>query len=377
MKERFRLATLVAVSAVASSASADAALLTGITYDVSGQDEVSVQVMATGALEEPRIRTQRGQIRVWFPNVDNNPRVQVPGDGDVFAEIGLRPGVADTAVLDIRLVHRAALRRGDVRFERNAMGGVIRLARGDVAPLPSPADGEGAEAAAEADEASEANTAAATPSPTAADRDEPEAARAPRAAEANEEDAEPAEPAAGTPLFASRDQDESEAGALGTAASGANLGLLALISLLLGAVYLFLRAMNKGRKITSDDDIHVVATKRLGPRDQLVVVRALGQDHLIAMHRGNAQLLSSSPVSESDDGVEPGTSILDRLREKADADTVKLSGEASTKDKFGAQLLSLTAIRKRIEDASSEEREQVESDAVAGLKRLRRAAGMK
>lgn len=368
MKERIRLATLVAASALATSASADAALLTGITYDVTDQDEVTVQVLATGGLQAPRIRTQRGQIRVWFPNVDNNPRVQIPGDGEVFAELGLRPGVADTAVLDIRLVHRPALERSDVRFEPNAMGGVIRLARGDVAPLAS-LEGTDAEGEA-ADEAPEA--------PRADPRtQQPQAATPAAAPDAPADEMEPEEAPSGTPLFADRAQPEDPRPSLGATPAGANLGLLALISLLLGGLYVFVRAMGKRRGAFPDGEIDIVATKRLGPRDQLVVVRALGQDHLIAMHRGQAQLLSSNPIEEADEGVVPGMSIMDRLRDKAEADTVKLSSEASKKEKFGAQLLSLTAIRKRIEEASREENEKLESDAVAGLKRLRRAAGMK
>ncbi len=372
MQERIRLATLVAVLALAGSASADAALLTGMTYDVSDQDEVVVQVMATGNLGEPRIRTQRGRIRVWFPGVDNNPRVQIPGDGEVFAELSLRPGVEDTAVLDIRLMHRAALTRSDVRFEHNDMGGVIRLARGDVAPMGGSTHGDAPQAEDDAAPAQAVPVNPSTPDDTHESAPETEAATA------TAEEEEPADDAAGTPLFAGRDH-EDEAATLGTVGGSANFGLWVLISLMLGGVYLFLRAMNKGRKVVADEDINIVATKRLGPRDQLLVVRALGQDHLIAMHRGQAQLLSSTPIDEEDEGVEPGMSILDRLRNKADTDSVKLSKEASSSDKFGAQLLSLTAIRKRIEEASREERERepVESDAVAGLKRLRRAAGMK
>lgn len=376
-----RLATLIGLMGLSSSAFAQQ-VVTGVTYDVDSHDDVRIEVLGVSPLQAPRIRTTRGQIRAWFPNIDNNPRVSTPGDGTVIDALQLRPGVEDTAVLTVELGSRVRLASDAIRYEATARGGVLHVARSalpavrimaSVTPVAQVAEAESAAESAEAEAAPEAEAAL-----EAADADANADTNANADADADAEGvAEPVdEDAAGTPLFADRGRSD-DASTGGT--EGRSMGALLLISLLLGALYMLIKTVQKKRKIVLDDDIAVVASKRLGPRYQLMVVRALGQDHLLSIHRGQTQLLSSmsSPTAEEAAALEQsGLSILDRIQGKVE-DTVRLSGSShaspsepiADEDRFGAKLLNLEAIRRRMQSS-----EPSQSDAVAGLMRLRARA---
>ncbi len=350
-----RAAWLALLMSVGSTPAFAQQVVTGLTYDVDAQDAIRIEVLGTSPLEAPRIRAQRGQIRAWFPNIDNNPRVTTPGDGDVLDSVQLRPGVADTAVLTIDLASRTRLSSEALTYEATERGGVISIARSalpavqivaSVTPV-EPAEPEAIE----------------EPEPEAAAPTEVQAETASNAEEPEEETE------AGTPLFAERNTPTASS----TGDEGKSMGALLLISLLLGALYMLIKTVQKKRKVILDDDISVVATKRLGPRYQLMVVRALGQDHLLSVHRGQTQVLSSmdSPTAAESAALEErGLSILDRIQGKVE-DTVQLSSPApiADEDRFGAKLLNLQAIRQRMQSS-----EPTESEAVAGLMRLRARA---
>ena len=79
MKTLRTMALMVALLIGLSSAAMAQQVVTGVTYDVQTHDDVRIEVLGVSPLEAPRIRTQRGQLRAWFPNIDNNPRVTTPG----------------------------------------------------------------------------------------------------------------------------------------------------------------------------------------------------------------------------------------------------------------------------------------------------------
>ncbi len=356
--------------------------LTGMRVDMTNADDVVVHVLASGDLLAPRIRAQGRTVRAWFPNIDNNARIAIPGDQTAIETLSLAPGVGDTAVLRLDLLGRA--RHGDVRFATTPTGGMLLLARSLFAGLAE----DSAEAGEEikADDTPLATTA--TPRPSEVEEPEAEAeatgeTEAPHAeseagvgvASSDADATSDSQREAGTPLFANR--SESSHSASEQAGGGSSMGTLALIALLLGAIYLVVRFITKKKTIRIDEDIDVVASKRLGPRYQLVVVRALGQDHLLALHKGQTQLISSSEPDASPLALperprrEGASDLIESLQQRLGEDRVQLSSRVGVPSRFGAKLLDFAKARTEVAVATSEP----ESEAVAGLLRLRRVVG--
>jgi flagellar biogenesis protein FliO len=125
--------------------------------------------------------------------------------------------------------------------------------------------------------------------------------------------------------------------------------------------------------------ISVVATHRLSPRHQLLVVRALGEEHLLSVSGGTTQKIASLPISKiGDDTTAPTkdeapkplatvTSLLDRLRLPAKPEAPRLPPEGP----FGAHLLRVATA------GTNASRRDARSEAVAGLLKLRAQAPAK
>lgn len=326
------LATIGALSFVAHAHASPS--LGGVRVEAN-DDAVAVRVLADAPLENARVRTERGRIRVWFHDVLNRPRLEIDGDGRAIAKVGLAPGMEETIVLRIDLGHGVRVEPDEVRVEPTADGCLVHVPTGW---LPPPAPVEEAPIAA-----------------TPAVEEEP----APAA-----ESAESAEPA---PALGARREPPPEP-SLGTRASTtlplAPLGLVALA--LLGA-WIYAR---KHRRAPHDaPDIQVLATHRLGPKHQLLVVRALGQDHLLAVHGQTTQVLGTTARAAEEPRA---SSFLSRLREVSDERAVPAPPPPSEEpERFGARLLSLVGGR----EAPAREPEAVTHDSVAGLLRLKARQG--
>ncbi|MEM1416769.1 MAG: flagellar biosynthetic protein FliO, partial [Myxococcota bacterium] len=140
--------------------------------------------------------------------------------------------------------------------------------------------------AAEAPETDEASTLADARVADAANDDD--AANAPVAALASHR-----------PFPSRPESDDAEATppVLASASEGTELpyGLLLAITAILGGLHLLMKALAKrGRIPMPEASIDVVASKRLGTRHQLVVVRALGEEHLLSVNGGQLQHLSTA-----------------------------------------------------------------------------------
>jgi flagellar biogenesis protein FliO len=81
---------------------------------------------------------------------------------------------------------------------------------------------------------------------------------------------------------------------------GSGMGALLLTALALGVIYGFIHfGTRRNNPSTQQRQIEVLSSKRIGHRHQLVLVRALGQDHLLSLHGGRAECLSSVPSGTS------------------------------------------------------------------------------
>lgn len=364
------LAAAALVALPASVASADN-LVTDASIRVD-DEAFEIRLEAREALGEPRVRTSPGFVRVWFPEMAGTS-IDRDGDGEAVRFVRVRPGYDDTAVTLVRLGDMRRLDADDVRVSRDGSVARIRLARAalpTIAGAAPPAERAAAEAPAEAPEV-EAETEAAAEAEAATETD------ATTEAETGEEPS----------LMLAR---RSEAAPLPASSGPSTAVILAVLTLLLGGGYLALRFFGGrlGRR-AARPDIEVVAQKRIGGRHQLLVVRALGEDHLLAVHAGRTEKLASMPAREgeadaSGDGGERDLLPFLRLGQDSGeaADEARPQtlhrqprpGKVDTRPRFGAELMKLVGERSRA-DAVSLGAQPAPSEAVAGLLRLREKLG--
>jgi flagellar biogenesis protein FliO len=75
--------------------------------------------------------------------------------------------------------------------------------------------------------------------------------------------------------------------------------LLAVVSLALLGVYLVIKfGLIKRAKPSLLSDIEIIGSKRLGARHQLILVRALGEDHLLSINAGHTERIASVPTPQ-------------------------------------------------------------------------------
>jgi hypothetical protein len=228
---------------------------------------------------------------VRFADATGDVRLDLPGDGGALRFVRVRPGAGDATVVVLRFPDRRSLAPEALRVERDGTTVDLSIPR---SLLGTP-------------RLSEAEAAAAAPPP--------EAPAEPEAEPETTAEAEPAAEAAEAPLLAppaplfiggrTAPAPSSSAPAPSDGWSNGRTGLLLLLTLVsgLGLVifsWLRSRAGKGGRGLP----IAVVATHRLSPRQQLVLVRALGQDHLLSIDGSKTERLLStpSPAPEPDGG---------------------------------------------------------------------------
>lgn len=372
-----RVATLLRSGIVALSvgilalpASAKADQLTSLDYDLS-TEHATIRLGSPEGLGPARIRTSRGRVRIWFPNIVNHPRLDASGDGHAVSELRVREGMDDTGLLYIDLGDRRRLNPEHIEINRGEGVVTIRIPRGDLAATPPPRRRR----APAADPQTQRSPApAATPEvEDDADLDDDDYLEVQEAApEATTDEGEE-----GTAL-ALATLDEDGPGAM-------PYGLLLMVTLLLGGLYGVIRWLGSRAPKAPLPQLDIVASKRIGPRQQLIVIRALGEDHLLLMHGKQSQHIASVPVSDTPEAaLEQMPKLASGMRiggaralfeeDSGVQSLVPARTAVSAKEdeeRFGARLLKLTG--KRRDQASTGA--QLPSDAVAGLMRLRRASG--
>jgi hypothetical protein len=179
--------------------------------------------------------------------------------------------------------------------------------------------------------------------------------------------------------------------------------LLGAATFLLGAVYLGLQLYNKRRPQLPKPGIEVLGVRRLGHRQELMIVRALGQDHLILCTSGRAERVASTPASlgspasfdpepapapHKDESQAGGIGLISRLssqhRLRKLLDSVEHESEAPERERerehtgtFGSELMTAhrrSSRRPSLHTLPGPATGGRQSEAVAGITRLRRRA---
>lgn len=339
-----------------SSASADNRI-TDASVHLS-EDAWELRLEAQETLGEPRVHTSRGFVRVWFPQM-RAARFDEAGDGGAVRSVRVRAGVQDSAVSIIRIGDQRRIAESAVQVMRDGSIARVRIARSDLPLVRTVPTRPAREASAQ----SEAEPAAAT--------------------DAEEESPAPAEEVVLASPALALTQTGAEAALLTEGSGLSTTMLLVLLTALLGLAYLLVRLFGKRRRGVPPPAIEIVANKRLGARHQILVVRALGEDHLLTVHGGRTERIASMPAPAGGDpsgGSEEDLLPFLRLGDKealGQAQTLHRAARnpgESERPRFGAELMKLVAERTRA-DQVAVARTAPPSEAVAGLLRLREKLG--
>jgi flagellar biogenesis protein FliO len=235
-----------------------------------------VELSSKGVLGEPWMRFEHGEVRIWFPDIEDISRFDHNDGEHAIHSVRLRYGSDNTAVLKIDLSDRRTLRKDDIEVMRNGPHATITIRTEPKEPVKAQ------------------EPAAATQAPLALKAAPPPFAQKPAPLQGSaylqalstgvRSPTLPAAKAAHKPLKFSADHN--------TLSSG--MGALLLTALALGVIYGFIHFGTRRKSpLAKQSQIEVLSSKRIGHRHQLVLVRALGQDHLLSLHGGRAECLSS------------------------------------------------------------------------------------
>jgi flagellar biogenesis protein FliO len=351
----------------------------GLTM-TSDPEDIVFTVRADESLHTPSVQTYEGSVRVRFREMDTPEVIQVRGDGAAIKLADVRGGSHDSSVLRLDLGDATKLAVEDVRVEKRGHSVVVRIARDLLPPMAEPRthDGKAAAAAAAAP--------VATPAAPVA-----KAAPAPAKAEVPAAAAAPVKPAAPAPLAKAKAKDVPLADALANSGSSSPMPMLLAISAILAVAYAALRLVMKKQKSAQGPrvaaPIDIVAQKRIGPRHQLVIVRAFGREHLLSIQGG-----TTTPIATSDELFEESAPLMERTGLLAGAPIAEPAHEQPRVEKkkeeeavFGGELLR-AALAQRLKEATEPRTrepaarpsrdDKTLSQAVAGLVRLRRDADL-
>ncbi|HEX6246210.1 MAG TPA: flagellar biosynthetic protein FliO [Polyangiales bacterium] len=376
--------SLIAAGVLMFSASAvEAQSIEAVTM-TSDPNDVVFTLRADKPLSTPSVRAYEGSVRVRFPDSSAPASITQPGDGAAIKLIDVRSGSHGSSVMRLEFGDSTKLSGEDVRIENRKTSVVVRIARDLLPPLrePKAAEPKKAEApvAAAPVAAKPAAAAGAAEKPAVAVTAEKPAAKPAKAVplDLNKKSA----PEAKKPLAAAMASDSSP------------MPMLLAISAILGLAYVAMRVVMKKQAAApkSAAPIEIVAQKRIGPRHQLLIVRAFGREHLLSVQGGN-----TTPIATSDEledtfeeklaaaaRIEPAADLVKdvAITQRANEPTREIKPEVTAGGDMIraalAQRLSAATKSARAADGasakSSNKEDKALSQAVAGLVRLRREA---
>lgn len=341
-----------------------------------------VELSAQEPVSEPSLRLEGKAVRVWFPGIESVTRFEDADSGHAIRSVRLRAGAGNSAVLVIGVRSERSLRRDDLVITRDGTSITVRVrveappaaVQGPLAPQPK--------------EGRKILRPEAEPQPPAAPTPPPPAAAA------------PAGQAAPAPAFAPAAKPKTRVEPSFLRSEGgptSSVALMIIASLALGAIYGFVR-LRQGRTPGGERmPIEVIASKRLGQKHELVLIRAMGQDHLLSLHAGKIERLSSAPAAHELAGEVPdpngprpdlgafGNLLGAELRGALGKAGYRGAGmqkvAADENPPFGADLLSFVRSQGKTNNVGKKalvpgRAKPAESEAVAGIARLRnRIAG--
>ena len=408
---RYGMMLLAALGCVPSVAYANQLRLVSYDMDDSGG---LVRLASDSEIGEPWLRVEGRSVRIWFPKIKEIARFDHERDGnDPIHALSLRPGTSDTAVLKIELGSPHKIKPSDIEIIRQAGEASVRVRVPQPAALAPPA--------ATTAQAGVPLSIQRIAQPASSIK--PEAAAQPVPVETPPVNTQPlatlgSETETATSAAVSRKREPAATESLfGSAASAAPLAkeskptvlYLVFASLVLGALYAGLQYNHKRRRPAAlqRPEIEVLGARRLGHRQELVIVRALGSDHLLLCTGGRAERVASTPTPVAlpapgpgpkgpDDSQAGGLGLISRLsshhrlRKLLDSVDQELPqdeaeappGEPATSPRlngFGAELFSATRKQQQQQRAqlysvppAPPARDRRQSEAVAGLDRLRK-----
>lgn len=261
--------------------------------------DMVITVLSDVPLRTPTIRTYAGLVRVRFYDVMQPQSVRVAGDGGALRAAELGRGSDQTAALTLVLGDQTKLAPADVRVEIAGTTTTLRLARGLLPPIR-----EGAIATQPARPEPPPAQPIATIQPTAPAAAQPASAAQPAAAEPKaaapvaEPTSEPTPtpapaptPTLGKPKPTSKPDGKLTGSPESSSTIPLLIGISALLALAYGGLQLFMRRQGTKLDVPSID---VVAQKRLGPRHQLVIVRAFDRDYLLSIQGNQTTVVARS-----------------------------------------------------------------------------------
>lgn len=240
----------------------------------------TVRVESDAPLGEPWLRVEGRTVKIWFPHVQEVARFDHErGGSEPIRALALRGGASETALLRVELGTNHAIGRDDIVITRDGLQAAVKLRVPTAQPVNTAPAPQPAPAAAAAVVPAPAPMPVATPAPQ------------PKAAEPAQE----ATPMSGIGAAAdSSSEEEEDLGTQDSAEHANPIWLLAAASLLLTFVYFGLQHLQRARALHSPA-IEIVGTRRLGHRQSLLIVRALGADHLLLCTNGRAERVASTP----------------------------------------------------------------------------------
>lgn len=397
--------------------------------EVAGGHQISI----TGrhAMRAPRYSVDGDQARFWFAGVSEDLWIDPPVNRDHIRFLRIRPGAGDASLMHLRLSNGARIDESGLRIQAEGrqvsifipdsrLGEVhaspladITVASGFAEKSLEPPKGETTSAplveAKETGARANSEQSAEADAPTSQDRAGEHAATTTKteAVTAQKEGLFPT-------LAVTKNASDASEARLTSAPEGPGLSALLLVSLLLLGLYLALRWMKQRTPSLPISDIQVVAAKRLGNKHQLLLVRALGEDILLSVNGGQTTCISSTPSPSGSAAPEDnaqGLSVLRKLQnrlarpsDQADfpedalpiGDALRAVAKKPQKD-FGQELLRMAianghrppandvpaqtppksprrALASALKNLREQQQSESESDAVAGLMKLRQMA---
>ena len=343
--------------------------------------DIVLTVASDEALHAPTVRTYPGLVRIRFYDAHETPLLRLVGDGGAVRSVDVGNGSDQSAALVLILGDKTRLAPTDVRVERDAHKVVFKIARGllpavregspmqtarqVLAPRPPPVSARTAApvAAPVLPVAVAPVPPAPAPEPVALAPVAPAPVAAPQAA--------PAEPK--VTLGAKKKEPEPTDGKAKLKLADNNssavpvlLSITALLALCYGVIRLL---MNKpvGAAIPAID---IVAQKRLGPRHQLVIVRAFDRDYLLSIQGNQTTVVARSTRKKLDEAEELLSPVATKKRAAVPA--AGRDFEEDDEVTFGGELFkSALEQRERQRDQTAGFRlEAARAEARAELSRL-------
>lgn len=365
-----------------SAGAAEAQSIEAVTM-TSDPNDVVFTLRADKPLSTPSVRAYEGAVRVRFPDASAPNSMTNPGDGAAIKLIDVRSGSRGSAVMRLDLGDSTKLASEDVRIENRKTSVVVRIARDLLPPLREPKVAEPKKAELPVAVPAKAITTPAVAAPTAVESP----AAAPTAAEKPAVQASPLA-LANKPAPASKQQPLAAA----MASDSSPMPMLLAISAILGLAYVAMRVVMKKQAATprSAAPIEIVAQKRIGPRHQLLIVRAFGREHLLSVQGG-----TTTPIATSDEledtfqdklalasRIEPASDLMKdvAITQRAVEPTRETKPELTAggdmiRAALAQRLSAATKSARAADSANAKTKEdKALSQAVAGLVRLRREA---